>query len=205
MMAVISGNEMAKEPTRCWEEGQSLALCEKQCYRPGQRDEANMLVGHLQQSSGWILINSPCLYLRLITFWRRQSSVEETLQKAKIFAIFLTGGLSQRQNYFLSPWTVMIWPKPYTASMDKLRTESLGKGYGWNLKCPSTSSCFKCLFLSWCHYFWWFWKFDGELLWKLPLAPGLPFSQLLSPDMWADHRKLSQPWTEMSFQDVLKP
>lgn len=124
--------------------------------------------------------------------------------EGKNICYFLTGGLSQRQNYFLSPWTVMVWPKPYTASMDKLTTESLGKGCGWNLKCPSTSSCFKCLFLSWCHYFWWFWKFDGELLWKLPLAPGLPFSQLLSPDMWADHRKLSQPWTEMSFQDVLK-
>lgn len=205
MMAVISGNEMAKDPTGCWEEGQSLALCEKQCYCLGQRDEANTLVGQLQQRSAWILISCPCLYLRLIRFWRRQPSVKETLWKAKIFAIFLTGGLPQRQNYLLSPWTVKIWPKPYTVSMDKLRMEPLGKGYGWNPKCPSTSSCFKCLFLSWYHYFWWFWKFDGELLWKLPLAPGLPFSRFLSPDMWADHRKLSQPWTEMSFQDELKP
>lgn len=68
MMAVISRNEMTREPILCREEGQSLALCEKQCYGLGQTEEAKVLLGQLQQRLAWILIECPHLHLRLITF-----------------------------------------------------------------------------------------------------------------------------------------
>lgn len=51
MITVISGNEMAREPSLGWEESQSPALCEKLCYGLGQRDDAKELVGQLQQRS----------------------------------------------------------------------------------------------------------------------------------------------------------
>lgn len=48
LIIVISGNEMAREPTLCWEGSQSLAFYEKQVLWSRKTAEAKALVDCLQ-------------------------------------------------------------------------------------------------------------------------------------------------------------
>lgn len=113
MITVISGNEIAREPSLCWEESQSPVLCEKLWYGLGQRDEAKEPLGQLQQRSAWILINCPFI-LKTGNILKRQPSMKATLWRRQRYLLFfslmhqrITVGRPQMQNYFLSPWTVM--------------------------------------------------------------------------------------------------